>query len=52
MIQKRMVNETLAMGHQANPAQCYKFHILQANLQYAIFNNIILGLGKTIKKNN
>jgi hypothetical protein len=41
-----MVNATLAMGHQTDPAHCYKFHILQTNLQYTIFYNIILGLGK------
>ncbi len=32
---------------QADPARCYKFHILQTNLQYTIFYNIILWLGKT-----
>jgi hypothetical protein len=36
-------------GSQADPAHCYKFHILQPNLQYTVpvFYNIILGLGKT-----
>ncbi len=46
MILKQMANATLTMGHQANPVHCYKFHILQTNLQYTIFYNIILGLGK------
>ncbi len=41
------INATLAMGHQANPAHCYKFHILQTNSQCTIFYNIILGLRKT-----
>ncbi len=41
---KWMVNATLTMGHQADPAHCYKFHILQTNSQYAIFYNIIWGL--------
>ncbi len=40
------VNATLVMGNQANPAHCYQFHILLMNLQYPIFYNIILGLGK------
>ncbi len=35
------------MGHQANLAHCYKFQILQMNLEYTIFYNIILGLWKT-----
>jgi hypothetical protein len=26
VIQKRTVNSTLAMGHQADPAHCYEFH--------------------------
>ncbi len=29
MIRKQTVNATLAMGHQADPAHRYKFHILQ-----------------------
>ncbi len=33
LIRKRTVNATLAMGHQADPAHCYKYLILQTNLQ-------------------
>jgi hypothetical protein len=46
VIRKRTVDPALAMGHQADPAHCYKFHILQMNLQYTIIFNIILGLGR------
>jgi hypothetical protein len=37
VIQKQAVDATLAMGHQADLAHCYKFHILQTNLQYTLF---------------
>jgi hypothetical protein len=37
VIQKQAVDATFAMGHQADPAHCYKFHILQTNLQYTLF---------------
>jgi hypothetical protein len=43
---KLTVNVTLATGNQAEPAHCYKFHILQKILQYTIVYNIILGPGK------
>jgi hypothetical protein len=46
VIWKQMVNATLAMALQVNLAPCYKFHFLQTYLQYRIFYNIILGLGK------
>jgi hypothetical protein len=50
MTRKWMVNTTLVMGNQADPTLCYKFHILQATLQYTVFYNIILGLG--MKRNS
>jgi hypothetical protein len=50
MIWKWRVNTTFAISHQADPARCYKFHILQTNLQYTIFYNIILWLGKTTNR--
>jgi hypothetical protein len=36
------------MGHQADPAQCYKFHILQKNLQYAIFTILFWDCGRRL----
>jgi hypothetical protein len=41
-----MDNATLVMGHQADPVHCY-IPTLQTDLQYTIFYNITLGLGKT-----
>ncbi len=42
--------QVCAMGHQADPAHCYNFHILQTNSQYTIFYNNILGAGEDDKK--
>ncbi len=49
VIRKRTINAILALGHQADQVHCYKFHILQIDLQYTIFYNLILGLEKTVK---
>jgi hypothetical protein len=47
VIWKQTVNATLAMGHQADPTQCYKFNILDfLGVNTPNFTIIILGLGK------
>jgi hypothetical protein len=40
--------QTLAMGHQADPAHYYKFHIIQPSSSKQLLN-IILGLVKMTK---
>ncbi len=44
---KLAVNATLAVGHQAHPARCYKFHILQQVCSTQYYTIIIFGPGKT-----
>jgi hypothetical protein len=47
MIWKRMVNTTLAMGHQAYPVHCYyKFHILQLNCSTQYFTILFWDWGR------
>ncbi len=37
---EKTVNATLAMGHQADLAHCYKFHILQRNSSTQYFTTL------------
>ncbi len=46
MIQKWTINATLTMGPQADPENCYKFHILQANCSTKYFTTLIWVCGR------
>jgi hypothetical protein len=45
-IQKWTVNATLAMGHQADPGHCYRFHILQQNCSTQNFTILFWDWGR------
>jgi hypothetical protein len=49
MIRKRTVNATLATSHQADPAHCYKFHILQRICSTQYFTIFFLDWGRRQK---